>query len=118
MIREDIENPNILYLGTEFGAWVSIDRGRSWTRLNSNLPTVAVHEIAIHPAGGQIVAATHGRSLWILDVTPLRQMTAETVSARAHLYKPNTAIYWRLELRRGGGARDFAGQNPPSGAHI
>ncbi len=118
VIREDITNANVLYLGCEFGAWVSIDRGETWTRFN-NLPTVAVHEIAIHPTAGEIVAGTHGRSLWVLDVTALRQMSAETVNAEAHLYKPNTAIQWRS--RPGGGAgtaRKFVGQNPPQGAQI
>ena len=119
VIREDIANANVLYLGCEFGAWVSIDRGDTWTRFNNNLPTVAVHELAIHPTAGEIVAGTHGRSLWVLDVTALRQMSAETVDAEAHLYKPNTAIQWRS--RPGGGAgtaRKFVGQNPPQGAHI
>ena len=118
VIREDITNGNILYLGTEFGAWVSIERGESWTRFNNNLPTVAVHEIAQHPTSGEIIAATHGRSLWILDVTPIRHMSEQTV-ADATLYKPNTAIYWRPQPRRGGGgARRFVGQNPESGAQI
>ena len=119
VIREDIENANVLYLGCEFGAWVSIDRGETWTKLNNNLPTVAVHEIAIHPTAGEIVAATHGRSLWVLDVTALRQMSAETVKADVQLYKPNTAILWRS--RPGGGAgtaRRFIGQNPSSGAQL
>ena len=119
VIREDIENANVLYLGCEFGAWVSIDRGETWTKLNNNLPTVAVHEIAIHPTAGEIVAATHGRSLWVLDVTALRQMSAETVKADAQLYKPNTAILWRS--RPGGGAgtaRRFIGQNPLPGAQL
>lgn len=118
VIREDIKNPNILYIGTEFSAWISIDRGCSWTKLNSNLPTVAVHEFAQHPTSGEIVAATHGRSLWILDVTALRQMTGETASQGACLYKPNTVIYWKNEPSRGGDMRRFVGENPPSGAQI
>ena len=118
VLREDIKNQNILYLGAEFSAWVSIDRGKSWTRLNSNLPTVAVHEFAIHPTAGEVVAATHGRSLWILDVTPIRQMAADVIAAKAHLYKPNAAIYWRPEPRRGGDTRRYVGENPPSGAHV
>ena len=65
VLREDIENQNVLYLGTEFGVWVSIDRGGVWTKINNNLPTVAVHELAQHPTTGEMVAATHGRSLWI-----------------------------------------------------
>ena len=66
VIREDVSNANLLYLGTEFGVWVSLDRGETWMRLNNNLPHVAVHEIAVHPTAGEIVAGTHGRSLWIL----------------------------------------------------
>jgi hypothetical protein len=122
VLREDIENPNVLYLGTEFGVWVSIDRGGVWTKLNNNLPTVAVHELAQHPSSGDMVAATHGRSLWVLDVTPLRQMKAETLKAQATLYRPATAMRWHREPTRGtpygAGNHRFVGQNPPSGAQI
>jgi len=117
-LREDISNPNLLFLGTEFAVWASVDRGTSWTRLNNNLPTVAVHEIAIHPTAGEIVAATHGRSLWVLDITPLRQMTPEILKAGAHLYQSQTAVRQRMEPRRGGTNRQFVGQNPVFGAQI
>ena len=117
VLREDLFNENLLYLGTEFGAWVSIDRGESWTSLNTNLPTVAVHHFAIHPTAGEIVAATHGRSLWVLDVTALRQITKETLAKDAFLFKPNSAVLWRPEPRRGGG-RTFVGENPPRGAEF
>ena len=100
--REDIQNQNILYVGTEFAAYVSANRGASWTKLNSNLPTVAVHEFAQHPTAGEIVVATHGRSLWVLDVTALRQMTPEVLKAKAHLYGPNTVVKWQMEPGRGG----------------
>jgi photosystem II stability/assembly factor-like uncharacterized protein len=118
VLREDIDNPNLLYLGTEFGAWCSLDRGQTWSRLGSNLPTVAVHDFAIHPTAGEIVAATHGRSLWILDVTALRQLTPEALHAEARLYRPATAIHWRLEPSRGSTNRRFVGTNPPDGAAI
>src|SRR4029077_3954861 len=59
-LREDVANPDLLYLGSEFGIWISLDRGADWIKLNNNLPTVAVHEIAVHPTAGEIVAATHG----------------------------------------------------------
>lgn len=117
VIREDVTNQNVLYLGTEFSIWVSVDRGASWTKLNSNLPTVAVHEIAVHPTAGEIVAGTHGRSLWILDVAALRQVTPDTIAADAHLYAPMSAIKWRSSPRRGSsGLRRFEGENPASGA--
>ena len=116
------KTPNVLYLGTEFGVWVSIDRGGAWTKINNNLPTVAVHEFAQHPTTGEMVAATHGRSLWILDVTPLRQMKANMLKAEATLYRPATAMRWRREPTRGTpygvGNHRFVGQNPPAGAQI
>ncbi|MHC4176116.1 MAG: WD40/YVTN/BNR-like repeat-containing protein, partial [Planctomycetota bacterium] len=119
VVREDVKNPNVLYLGAEFAAWVSVDRGASWTKLNGNLPTVAVHEIAIHEASGEIVAGTHGRSLWVLNVTALRQMSAESVKADVFLYKPNDVIRWHYQPSRGSsGTRRFVGQNPASGAEI
>lgn len=119
VLREDVVNPNILYLGTEFGAWVSIDRGRSWTRLDGSFPTVAVHEFAIHPTSGEVVVATHGRSIWVMDAAPLRQLSDEATKAGARLYKPATAVYWRpLPNRGSAGSRRFVGQNPASGARI
>jgi photosystem II stability/assembly factor-like uncharacterized protein len=121
-LREDLENPDLLFAGTEFAAWVSIDRGASWSKLNNNLPTVAVHEFAIHPTAGEMVAATHGRSLWVLDITPLRQMKPEVVKAKARLFRPNVATLWHSEPGRmspyGNGSRRFVGQNPPRGAQI
>ena len=100
-ISEDIQNQNVLYAGTEFGAWLSLDRGANWLQMKGNLPTVAVHEFAQHPTTGEIVAATHGRSLWILDVSPLRQMTPEVAKAPATLFKPTPALRWRMDVARG-----------------
>jgi photosystem II stability/assembly factor-like uncharacterized protein len=119
VLREDLKNENVLYLGTEFAIFVSVDRGQTWTRLNSNLPTVAVHEVAQHPTAGEIVAATHGRSLWILDASALRQLSAATIAADAYLYAPQSAVRWRSQPSRGSsGTRKFVGENPPSGAAI
>jgi hypothetical protein len=122
VLREDIKNADLLYLGTEFGAWASLNRGESWTKINNNLPTVAVHEFALHPTAGEMVAATHGRSLWVLDVAPLRQMTKDVLTAKAHLYEPTPAVRWRTEPARmslyGVGSRRFFGENPRGGAQI
>jgi photosystem II stability/assembly factor-like uncharacterized protein len=117
-LREDLKNPELLYLGTEFKFWVSLDRGQSWMSLNTNLPTVAIHDIALHPTAGELVAATHGRSLWALDLTPLRQTTREVAKANVHLYKPVSAVRWRNVPSHGGTTRRFEGQNPPAGAMI
>jgi photosystem II stability/assembly factor-like uncharacterized protein len=119
-LREDPKNQNLLFTGTEFALFASIDRGAHWNRLNNNLPTVAIHEIAIHPTAGELVAATHGRSLWITDVSPLRQMTSEIVKAPVHLYEPNSVVRWRIapSVGMGGGAQRFRGENPPRAGQI
>ena len=115
-VREDVVNPNLLFCGTEFALFASVDRGQTWTKINNNLPTVAVHEVAVHPTAGEIVAATHGRSLWVLDITWLRQFTADVAKAPVHLFKPATVIRWRSEPSRGGTLRRFTAENAPPGA--
>lgn len=119
VLREDLFNADVLYLGTEMATWVSIDRGTSWTKLNSNLPTVAVHELAQHPTSGEIVAATHGRSLWIADVSAIRQFTSEKVKSGNQLYKPNEVVRWRRMPSAGSsGTRRFVGENPGTDAQL
>src|SRR5262249_10922279 len=105
-------NENLLYLGTEFSVYASIDRGKSWTRINNNLPTVAVHEIAVHPTAGEIVAATHGRSLWIPDGSALRPMKPEALEAAAHLFKPHAPRRSPLPPAAAPPTRRFVGANP------
>jgi photosystem II stability/assembly factor-like uncharacterized protein len=81
VIREDLKNPNLLFLGTEFGLFVSVDGGKKWNRFENNLPKVAVHDLVIHPTESSLVLATHGRGIYIIDdITPLRQVTAELLS--------------------------------------
>jgi hypothetical protein len=118
VLREDWTNPDLLYLGTEFGMFASIDRGASWLKINGTaLPTVAVHEIAQPTTAPEIVAATHGRSLWVLDVTTLRQLRPEHFRGQADLFAPAPLIRWQLDFTREGmfrsGTRLFVGQNPP-----
>ncbi len=132
VLREDLTNPNILYCGTEFGIWVSVNRGAGWAKLNSNLPTVAVHEVAQPTTASEIVIATHGRSLWVLEVASLRQMstytekvgsderTVDPLTAPVTLFAPATAVRWKLETGRefpySKDVRKFYGTNPTPGA--
>ena len=120
-MREDHKNANLLFCGSEFAAFASLDRGKTWTRINgTNLPTVAVHELALQPNGTDLVAATHGRSLWVTDIAPLRQMTGEAVDATAFLYEPAPVVRWHSEPQRGTGTgfQRFVGENPGRGAFI
>jgi photosystem II stability/assembly factor-like uncharacterized protein len=105
-IREDTVRQGLLFVGTETGIFFSVDDGASWTRLNLNLPAVAVHDIKVKDE--DIVIATFGRSFWILDdISPLRQMNAE-IAGKAHLFEPrdHTRLginWWALY---GGGVGD------------
>ena len=87
VIREDPERKGLLYAGTERGVWVSFDDGTNWQKLRLNLPLVPVHDLAIK--GGDLVAATHGRSFWIFGDLPfLRQLTPQVVAKDVHLFTP------------------------------
>ncbi|MEO0480228.1 MAG: PDZ domain-containing protein [Planctomycetota bacterium] len=122
-VREDLENENLLYLGTEFGLYVSLDRGLSWNRFHGgkDLPTVPIHEVAQHEGGsGEIVLGTHGRSLWVCDVSQLRQMTPDALQRNVALFQPNAVVRWRRQHGRGnsGGTSRFSGNNPDGDAEI
>jgi len=92
-IREDPSRRGLLYCGTESGVWVSLDDGGAWTRLRGNLPVTPIHDLIVK--NGDLVAATHGRSFWILDdLSPLHQM-ADATGAETHLFTPRRTIRWR-----------------------
>jgi hypothetical protein len=74
-VREDPKAPHLLYVGTDSGAFVSLDAGKSWTVLTGGLPRVAVHDLLVHPREGDLVLATHGRSVFVADAAPLRKLT-------------------------------------------
>ena len=77
---------NLLIVGNDIGVFVSIDGGASWTRLKANLPTVAVHDLTIHPRENDLVLGTYGRAIWVGDITPLQELSPETLDKTAHLF--------------------------------
>ena len=86
VILEDPNNRGVLYLGTDLGAYASLDRGRSWLALMSGLPTTPVHDLRVHPRDDELVAGTHGRSVFLLDVAPIQQLTADVLTKDLHLF--------------------------------
>jgi photosystem II stability/assembly factor-like uncharacterized protein len=86
VIREDPENENVLYVGTDRGVYVSLDRGASWNSLQQNLPKVPVHDLIVHPRERELVAGTHGRSVWIVDVLPVQELTAAVRDKALHVF--------------------------------
>jgi len=119
-IVEDRKNPNLLFVGTEFGAFHSTDGGASWAKFMENLPPVAVHDLVIHPRDNALVAGTHGRAIWIVDdLTPLQEWKADIGGERLHLFEPPLATEW-LDLSTGRAQPYmlFKGENPADGATI
>lgn len=116
VIREDLRNPNLLFAGSEFAVWASLDGGRRWSRFMNGMPTVATQDLVIHPREYDLVAGTHGRSIFIADdITPLQQLTPSVLAAPAHLFEQKTATIWE-NVSRGGQRGHFwyAGENPPT----
>jgi len=120
VILEDPVNPDLLFVGTEFGAYASIEGGLNWFKLSSGMPNVAVRDLVIHPREADLIAGTHGRAVWILDdITPLRQMTPEVAASDVHLFDNKTATKWvTINLGRKQTSFLFRGANPPAGAAI
>jgi photosystem II stability/assembly factor-like uncharacterized protein len=119
VIREDPSRRGLLYAGTETGAYVSFDDGGHWQSLRLNLPVVPIHDLIIKD--GDLVAATHGRSFWILDnVALLRQFNQTTLAAPMEVFQPRTTIRFRAGAALAGGSERSAndGQNPPNGVVI
>jgi hypothetical protein len=116
-IREDPRNPDVLYLGTEFGAFYSLDRGASWIELKLGLPTAAVNDLVIHPRDNDLILGTHGRGIWILDNINALQEVAGAMGSAAYLFSPEPAEQIRYRSEKGhAGNMIFRGSNPPSGA--
>ncbi len=114
-VREDPVRKGLLYAGTELGVYASVDDGAHWQPLQLNLPTVPVHDLAIKD--NDLVAATHGRSFWILDdLSPLRQAADAVGTGDFHLFRPAEAI--RLHIPQQVERRLPVGDNPPPGAVI
>ncbi len=120
VIREHPRNSNLLFLGTEYGAFVSFDRGANWISLKTNLPTVPVDDIAIHPRENDLIAGTHGRSIWILDdITPLEKLDSTVLSSDLFLFDIRPATAWRMYGHKGNtGHKFFMAHNPPYGVLI
>ncbi len=118
VVREDPVNPNLLYAGTHFGLYASFDQGKRWVRLD-DVPPVRVDDIQIHPRTNDVVIATHGRSIAILDdSTPLRELTPEVTAKPMHLFTvgPAKGLYLLPGWAEFNGKGVYRGENPPEGA--
>jgi len=121
VIKEDTVSPNLLFLGTEFGLWVSLDGGKHWAQYKGhNFPDVAVRDLVVQPRDSDLVLATHGRGIWIIDdITPLRHLTPD-VMAKDAAFLPGRPAQQRIDTFGGWGegSAAFTGPNLPSGVWV
>ena len=121
VVREDLVNRDLLFLGTEFGLWVSLDGGKQWAQYKGGeMPNVAVRDLAIHPRDNSLVIATHGRGIWIVDdITPLRALTPEVLNSEAMFIASKPSVQ-RIDGNGGwvNGDAAFVGPNPTNDAVI
>ena len=121
VVKEDLVNRNLLFVGTELGLWISLDGGKQWAQYKGGeLPNVAVRDLAIHPRDRALVIATHGRGIWIVDdITPLRSLTADMLTREA-AFVPAKPVVQRIPASGGWAYGDavFEGPNPSNDAEI
>ena len=119
VLREDPKNPDVLYAGTETGLYVSVAGGNEWFRLGGNLPAVPVHEVLVHQRENDLIVATHGRGIFILDDASAIQELAVAAAKPAHLFAMRTATRFATKMNKGSiGNSLFMGPNPAYGAIV
>src|ERR1700724_3141834 len=120
VIKEDSVNPDLLFLGTEFGLWISVDGGQHWAQYKgSNFPSVAVDDIAVQARESDLVLATHGRGMWIIDdISALRALTPDLMSKEAVLIPGKAVQYFDTFGGWAEADETFAGRSRPGEAQI
>jgi photosystem II stability/assembly factor-like uncharacterized protein len=121
VITEDVKSPNVLFVGTEFGLWISVDGGQHWAQYKgSDFPAVAVRDIVVEPHSSDLVLATHGRGIWIIDdISPLRQLTANVMAADAVVLSgPPSIQYFNSNGGWPEGDATFTGPSRPNDATV
>jgi photosystem II stability/assembly factor-like uncharacterized protein len=119
VVRQDPRNPNLLYLGTEFGIFVSWDQGNRWHSLRNGIAAAPVRDLHVHPRDNDLIVATHGRGLYIMDdITPLQRL-GEAATSDVYLFDIRPAVRWVMWSSDGNlGQKVWIGENPPYGALI
>ena len=119
-IREDVRNPRLLYLATEFGMFLSPNAGANWLPLRMNMPLMPFNDMVIHPRDNALVLGSHARGVWVLDqINALQELTTEVAASAAHLFSMQPAHQIRTtNLRPHTGDMIFRGENPANGALV
>lgn len=118
VIREHPQNPNLLFVGTDYGVHVSIDGGKSWASMKNNMPTQPVHDLKIHPRENDLIVATHGRGVWIADIYPLVELKAEVLAKDIHLFNIEPKVKWVSNTSPNYASSNFDSRSEPLGSTI
>jgi photosystem II stability/assembly factor-like uncharacterized protein len=118
VIREHPDNPNLLFVGTDFQLFASNDGGRRWVSMKNNMPTTPVQDIKIHPRENDLVVATHGRGIYIADITALSQVSDAVLSNDAHFFRPQPQVRWIASDRTSYASTNFNGESAPNGVSL
>lgn len=118
VIREDRRNPKLLFIGSDAGVHASLDGGASWHPMKNGLKAVPVHDLAIHPREQELMAGTHGRGIYIADISGLQPLTPAVLAADAHLAPIVPAVQFVAGLRPATASRNYDGQSRLPGVHI
>ncbi len=122
VVREDPKNRNLLYLGTEYAFFVSLNGGREWKRFMNGMPTVRIDDILVHSRDNDLIVGTHGRSIYVMDdITALQQLSETTTTSDVVMFDIRPATAWVTDIQKAissEGAKLFRGQNPAQGSAI
>jgi photosystem II stability/assembly factor-like uncharacterized protein len=118
VIREHDENPDLLFVGTEFQVWASNDGGSRWTSLKLDMPTSPVHDMKIQERDDDLVVATHGRGIYVLDLAPISQLTPAVLAEDVHFFEPDPEIRWIAADRTSYSSSNFEGESEEPGASL
>ncbi len=118
VIREDHKNPQLLLAGTDFGVYATLDGGKNWFKLKGNMPTQPVHDLIIHQRENDLVVATHGRGIFIADISWLQEMTPEILNRELHLFTVEPKIKWLDKDTGHSSSLNYHGESEPEAAVI
>ena len=118
VIREHFRNPNLLFAGTTKQVFVSVDGGKIWSSMRGNMPYVAVEDLKIHPRENDLIVGTHGRSIWIADISYLEELSTSVLNSDFHLFKPANVVQWKAASENNSSSSNFAGESESPGVQI
>ena len=118
VIREDVKNPNLLFVGTDMAIYVSLDGGKAWTKMKGNMPTQPIYDLKIHPRENDLIAATHGRGIYIADIAALQGLTPQVLAGNAYLCAIEPKFRWSESGRFNSSSLNLNGKSEPAGVAI